>query len=81
MGVYRERYDKAIADILHWEEEKRRLLEATRRFYRQQGRDRVSVEYLADQDQEVKTCQIMIDRARADAAAFGPAAVLESRET
>ncbi len=79
--TYRDRYLTAVADINKWAMKKKQREDQLKIIFAQQGRDLVSAAYLIDQDQVMKECQIMLDRAVQLAAALGPAALLESQGT
>lgn len=72
-----QKYAAALVDVEAWSHEKRKRENSLRTFYRNQAIDDVSIGALIDKDQLVQEAQLLLDRAIAKAAAFGPGAIIE----
>lgn len=75
--TWQQKYWDALEDVARWTNRKASVTLTLRVKYMNEGKDGDTIAFLIDKDQEVRGCQVMLDRALAVAAAYGPAALLE----
>ncbi len=72
-----QQYERALAEIEAWAQKKRQREMDLRAYYIKQNINDVSIGALIDKDQLVQEAQLLLNRAIAKAAAYGPGAIIE----